>query len=141
MGAALAVVMGLSLARPAAAEPMAWHAEKATALSAEIVGQLRAMLAAADEVPKQPTVLQQRRRDAAAFQVRRTLDAAEELQRKLQADWDGDVTVDYFDLVRGEGLRVRELFGDAVAFERTLSHWEAARKAARELARYYDGAR
>lgn len=134
------MAMLLSLAQAASAEATAWDGAEASALTAEIVSELRAMLAAADEVPKQPTVLQQRRRDAALFQVRRTLEAAEELQRKLEAGWDRDVTSAYFDLVRGEGLRVRELFGDAVAYERPLAHWEAARGAARKLARYYDEA-
>ena len=134
---ALCSLVLLLVSAPAAGEPLPWDQEAATQLTLEITVELRALLAAAAAAPSQPSVLQQRKRDAAAFQVRHALMAAEELLSKLREGWDRDTTEAYFRVLRVEGKQVLEVYGDAQRMKAPSAHWEAATAAARKLAAYY----
>jgi hypothetical protein len=125
------------ISAPAPGEPLPWDQEAATQLALEITVELRELLVAAAAAPSQPSVMQQRKRDAAAFQVRHALMAAEELLSKLREGWDRDATEAYFQILRIEGEQVLETYGDAQRMKAPTAHWNAATAAARKLAGYY----
>ena len=131
-------VLGLALSSPLGAEPVAWDQARITELAKQLVAELDAALAAAEEAPEQATVRLQRQRDAAIGQVTRVHQVAEKLYSELRAGRGLHQTAPYFEDALERASETYEIAGEAVRFKKSIEHWEAAGEIARKMAPYYE---
>ncbi len=90
------------------------------------------------KAPPQPTVLQQRQRDAALGVLRRARDLGEDYARKMRASWSREASEPYFRAVFDEVAHIWDTAGDAAPAESAKPLIDRLQKILEELRSRYD---
>jgi len=132
------VALVVAPAGDAPAEPaLAWDRDQVLELVERAELELEAAEAASRDAASQPTVLQQRSRDAAVQQIPEVRAALEALRQRLAAGDDRELTAPLFRNVRRAVIGLQDEAADAQADPTAGARWQKTRATVEEIGRYY----
>jgi hypothetical protein len=138
-GVAVALLLSSLFASALSAE--GWDAARAERLAVEIESSLAAGLDLSDRVDAQPSVLQQRTRDAAIAHVRRLYPLSRAYRTKLRAGWSADESEPLFWQLEEGVAQARATAAEAVIDPDIMSIIEDVESKLEALAALYRAAR